>query len=160
MIPLPRPRRTPRRRRSHHRRESRRQPRKPKVGLARNRRKLTAKTRKVGLARKTPESQRMQQQSFQNWKSGNRAGTGRNLGRSKPVQECLFVCGWLTPAFASISGSTTSREASASRIAAICRRRNGAQRSVNRSPTSPGWSWERLSSEKPRKGTTRPNLTP
>ena len=134
MMPLPRPRRTPLRRRFHHRRESRRQHRKPKAGLARNRRKLTAKTRKVGLARKTPESQRMQQQSLTNWKSGNRAGTGRNPGRSKPVQECLFVCGWPMPVSASISGSMMSRETSASRIAAICRRRNGARQSARRWP--------------------------
>ncbi len=149
----------PRRRRSHHRRESRRQPRKPKAGLARNRQNLMTKPRKVGLARKKPESQRMQQRSLTNWKSGNRAGTGRNLGRSKPVQECLFACGWQTPAFASISGSTMGREASASRIAAICRLKNGAQRSAKRSPTSPRWSWVRSKRERPRKGTTRPSLT-
>ncbi len=159
-MPLPRPRRMPRRRRSHHRRESRRQPRKPKAGLARNRQKMTAKTRKVGLARKTPESQPMQQQKLTNWKSGNRAGTGRNPGRSKPVQECLFVCGWRTLVFASISGSMMSREASASRTAAICRRRNGAKQSARRWQTSPRRSSARLSRERPRKETTRPSLTP
>lgn len=159
-MPLPRPRRTPRRRRSHHRRESRRQHRKPKAGLARNRRKLTTKTRQVGLARKKPESQQMQQQSLTSWKLGNRAGTGRNPGRSKPVQECLFAFGWLMLVSASISGSMMSREASASRTAAICRRRNGAQRSARRSPTSPRRSSARSNSERPRKGTTRPSLTP